>query len=327
MRAVQRLSRRLRRTAWQALPTVLGILILNFLLLQLAPGDAADAMIGESGGADSDMMAAFRRSFGLDLPVAEQLWRYLSNLAAFDLGMSTRLQLPVLDLIRERIPGTLLLVGLATAFAMVLGMVAGLVMAIRADGPVDRVLNGGMLLLYAMPTFWLGLVLVLVFALALGWLPSGGIWVIWDDDGSVGTWLRKVQYLVLPVATLALSQMALYARVMRTSVLEVMELDYVRTARAKGIGARKVLLRHVWRNSLLPITTLTGVQVGGLFGGAVVVETIFSWPGLGQLAYESVISRDFNVLLGILLISALLVILCNVVVDLTQAWLDPRTAG
>lgn len=324
MSTLTRIGRTFRRTVIQAVPTVLGIVILNFFLLQLAPGDAADVMAGEAGSATVETMAALRERFGLDNPLLVQLFNYLNNLAHFSLGFSPRYGMPVADLIGQRLPGTLLLMAVALSIAIALGLVLGSLMAVFSGRLPDRLLSVLSLLFYSIPGFWIGLMLIVLFSVKLGWLPSGGSGTIGSNlTGLAGLW-DKVRYMILPALSLALFYVAIYARLTRAAMLEVQSQDYVRTAAAKGLSPTIITIRHVLRNALIPITTMAGMHVGGMLGGAVVVETVYSWPGLGRLAFEAVMGRDFTVLLGILLLSSLLVIVANATVDLLHAWLDPR---
>jgi peptide/nickel transport system permease protein len=324
MSTAARLFRVFRRTAVQAVPTVIGIVILNFFLLQLAPGDAADVMAGEAGAATEETMQMLRQRFGLDLPVLQQLAAYLSGLAQGSLGFSPRYNLPVATLIGQRLPGTLSLMVMALAIALVIGIALGAIMALNAGRPLDRILSIASLVFYSVPGFWIGLMLIVLFSVTLGWLPSGGAETIGAGHDGVTAVIDRLRHMVLPATSLALFYVAIYARLTRASVLEVASQDFVRTASAKGLAPVTIAVRHVLRNALLPVTTLAGMHFGGVLGGAVVVETVYSWPGLGRLAFEAVMRRDFNVLLGVLLLSSLLVIFVNMVVDLVQAWLDPR---
>ncbi|CAD6528570.1 Glutathione transport system permease protein GsiC [Paraburkholderia hiiakae] len=314
----------LRRTAWQALPTVLGIVILNFFLLKLMPGDAADVIAGEAGSATTETMTMLRAKFGLDQPLLVQLWTYLTHLAHFSLGYSPRYDMPVMQLILSRLPNTLLLMGVALSLALVAGVVLGAVMAHWAGKWPDRVLSVGALLFYSTPGFWIGLLAIVLFAVRLGWLPSGGNVTIGANLHGFAYVADVARHVLLPAATLATFFVAIYARITRAAMIEVQRQDFVRTAQAKGLHPWRVTLRHVLRNALMPLTTLVGLHFGTLLGGAAVTETVFSWPGLGRLALDAVLARDFSVLLGVLLLSSLLVIVANVVVDLLQAWLDPR---
>ena len=310
--------KRWQRTALQAVPTMLGVVVLNFFLLQLVPGDAADVMAAEAGSATAETMAVLRSQFRLDLSMLERLMAYLGHLAQFDLGMSPRHNQPVLDLIASRMGNTLLL--MLTA----LGMALGAIMATQVGRWPDRVFSILALVLYSTPAFWLGLMSIVLFAVKLGWLPPGGHETI--GAGHTG-WahVRDVaSYLVLPAVALAGFYVALFSRLTRAAMLEVSHLDFVRTAVAKGLSPFAVAVRHILRNALIPVTTVAGLQLGSLLGGSVVIESVFSWPGLGRLALESVQARDYNVLLGILLISSMVVIVANVLVDALHARLDPR---
>ncbi|MCJ2091154.1 ABC transporter permease [Methylobacterium sp. J-072] len=321
---VPRLARVLVGALAHAVPTVIGIVILDFFLLRLAPGDAADVLAGESGAATEETVAALRSRFGLDLPVLDQLLAYLGNLAHLSLGFSPRYNMPVSDLIMQRLPGTLVLMLVALVFALALGILLGVVMANFAGRWPDRVLSVVALLFYSIPSFWIGLMLIVLFSVKLGWLPSGGAETIGSDLTGFAHLLDRARFMVLPGLSLSLFYVAIYGRLVRASMLEVTAQDYIRTAAAKGLSPLAITVRHALRNALLPVTTVAGVHLGGLMGGAVVVETVYSWPGLGRLAFEAVMARDFSVLLGVMLLSAALVIVANVLIDLIQAWLDPR---
>ena len=313
----------LRRAA-SSLPTLFILLIGLFLLLQLAPGDTVDALVAQIGGGDPTMIEELRRFYGLDVSVAVQLGRYVWRLIRLDLGFSAIYGKPVATVIFERLPATLLLMGSALSFAFAAGMVLGVIAARRANGWPDTLVSTLSLIFYATPPFWFGLMGIVVFAVRLGWLPAGGL----EEIGTGATGLSRVVdiawHLVLPTLTLALIFLATYLRIMRASMLEVLNLDFVRTARAKGLSPGRVVSRHVLRNALLPMVTLIGLQAGTMLGGSVVVESVFALPGLGRLAYEAVVQRDLNTLLGIVFVSALLVIAVNFVVDLLYARLDPR---
>jgi peptide/nickel transport system permease protein len=310
-----------------SLPTLLIILVGLFLLLQLAPGDTVDALMAQMGGGDAAMMAQLRNYYGLDATVPVQLGRYLLRLVHFDLGFSAIYGKPVATVIAERLPVTLLLMASSLSFAFAGGMALGVIAARRVNRWPDTLISTLGLIFYATPSFWFGLMGIVLFAVQLGWLPSGG----YEEIGAGLTGLRRAGdialHLLLPTATLALIYLATYLRIMRASMLEVMTQDFVRTARAKGLGETAVVVRHALRNALLPMVTLLGLQVGAMLGGSVVVESVFALPGLGRLAYESVVQRDLNTLLGIVFVSALLVIVSNFLVDLLYARLDPRIQG
>ena len=313
----------LRRLAL-SVPTLAIVLVGLFLLLQLAPGDTVDAMLAQMGGGDTALADRLRVAYGLDATVPVQLGRYLWRLVRLDLGDSAIYGKPVLTVILERLPTTILLTLSALGFAVAGGVALGVLAARRADGWPDTLISLLGLLFYATPSFWLGLMGIVLFAVRLGWLPAGGLTEVGAGGGGP---LDVAWHLLLPVATLSLIFMAIYLRVMRAAMLEVLGLDFVRAARAKGLTDRAVLVRHVLRNALLPVVTLVGLQAATLLGGSVVIESVFSLPGLGRLAYESVVQRDLNMLLGIVFASTLLVIGTNLAVDVLYARLDPRIAG
>ncbi len=314
----------LRRTAIQALPTMLGIIILCFLLLRLVPGDAADVLAAENGSATAETMQALRMRFGLDQPMLAQLASYLVHLGHFDLGYSARFGMPVAQLILERLPNTLLLMVSGLGTALLLGILAGWVMAIFSGRWPDRALQVVVLLLYSTPGFSVGLMAIVLFSVKLGWLPSNGSETVGVPMAGPRLLLDRASHLVLPSLALASFFIAVYARLTRATMLEVQGQDFMRTAAAKGLHPVALQFRHALRNALIPVTTVAGIHLGNLLGGAIVVETVFGWPGMGRLALEAVVGRDFNVLLGVLLMSSFLVIAANACIDLLQAWLDPR---
>jgi peptide/nickel transport system permease protein len=320
MRVLSLAGRRLAAS----IPTLILILIGIFLLLQLAPGDTVDAMMAQMGGGDATTAKQLREFYGLDLSVWAQLGNYLWRLVRFDLGFSAIYGKPVSTVIAERLPATILLMTASLSLAFFFGLLLGVAAARRVNRWQDTLISTLGLVFYAMPTFWFGLMAIVVFAIYLQWLPAGGFEDITVGLSGIARTLDIARHLVLPVLTLGLFYMAIYLRIMRGSMLEVLNLDFVRTARAKGLDETKIVSRHVLRNALLPMVTLIGLQAGTMLGGSVVVESVFSLPGLGRLAYESVVQRDLNTLLGIVFVSALLVIAVNFIVDLLYARLDPR---
>jgi peptide/nickel transport system permease protein len=317
-------ARFLARRLLQAVPVVLLISVVNFLVLQLTPGDIVDVLAGEAGAATPEYVAMLRARFGLDQPVLVQLGRYVGGVLQLDLGFSFRHNMPVAQLILQRLPATLILMTVSIALAVTAGVALGALAARNVNRPADGAIAILALLSYATPTFWIGLMLIVLFSVKLSWLPTGGMMTIGAAMSPLGRVLDVAHHLVLPAVSLALFYAAIYTRLMRASMLEVYGQDYVRTAHAKGLGDARVTIRHVLRNALLPVVTMVGVQVGSLLGGSVLVESVFGWPGLGRLAFETVQQRDYNVLLGILFMSSLLVIAVNLVVDLVYAALDPR---
>ncbi len=317
------LSFALRRVA-VSLPSLAIILVGVFILLQLAPGDTVDALMAQMGGGDAELISQLRHFYGLDLPTTVQLGQYLWRLVRFDLGFSAIYGKPVSLVISERLPVTLLLMGISLLLAAVGGVVLGVIAARKVHRWPDTLISTLGLLFYATPAFWLGLMSVVVFAVKLGWLPAGGFQEIGEDTAGLAGIIDIARHMVLPVLTLSLIYLAIYLRIMRASMLEVSTLDFVRTARAKGVDENGIITRHILRNALLPLVTLIGLHAGTMLGGAVVVESVFTLPGLGRLAFEAVVQRDLNTLLGIVFISALLVIVVNFLVDLIYARLDPR---
>ena len=312
-----------RRLA-QAVPIVIGIVVLNFLLLQLAPGDAATVLAGEAGGAPPEYVAQLRERFGLDRPTHVQLLLYLKNVLTLDLGYSFRNSMPVSTLIFGRLGPTLLLMGATLLASVLFGVLLGLLAATAVNTWRDRVISVAAVIAYATPLFWIGLMLILLFSIKLEWLPTTGMEDVVAFNEGWDRVLDIARHLVLPTVTLSLFYMALYTRMMRAAMLDQRGMDYVVTARSKGLSERLITYRHVLRNAVLPVVTMAGVQVGSLLGGSVVVESVFAWPGLGQLAFQSLFARDFNLLLGIFFLSACLVVLVNLAVDLVYLALDPR---
>lgn len=320
--AVQAVGARLAK----AVAVVLLIATINFMLVHAAPGDPALVIAGQSGATDQKFLDSLRAEYGLDQPVAVQLGTYLGKVVRFDLGYSYRQQRPVLGLIGERLPATLLLTVTAFALALVGGTALGLLAGTRAGTWSDTAVTVVSLVLYATPIFWLGLILVLIFSVWLGWLPAFGYETIGGGAGGgpLARALDIARHLVLPAASLGVFYLAVYARLMRASIIEVSQQDYVKTARAKGVSEGRVVRRHMLRNAMLPVITVAGVQAGTLIGGSIVVETVFAWPGLGRLIFEAVLQRDYPVLLGIFLVLSILVIAFNLLTDALYRVVDPR---
>ena len=312
------------RRLLKALPLLLAVVVFNFILLKLAPGDAAEVLAGESGAATPEYLAELRARFGLDRALHVQLGSYVWKLAQLDLGYSFRHNQSVLQLILGRLPATLLLMVSGVLLAVTLGALLGVKASQKVNSLRDNLISLFAMLAFSIPVFWMGLMMIVLFSVHLGWLPSSGMETIAAGHQGLARVLDVARHMVMPVATLSLFYVALYTRVMRASMLEVFNQDYVTTARAKGLSEQRITFRHVLRNALLPVVTLVGVQIGGMLGGSVLVETVFSWPGLGRLAFEAVFQRDINLLLGILLLCSCVVILANIVVDLAYSWLDPR---
>lgn len=307
---------------------ILGVVVFNFFLIRLAPGDPASIMAGEAASSDPAFVEQLRQQFGLDQPLYQQLLIYLKGIFQLDLGYSYRNKLPVLDLILDRLPATLLLMGCAFVFSLVIGVSLG-VLASRSRYTsrhkwLDSAIMSAALLLYATPLFWLSLLMIIFFSVTLGWLPAFGMESIgahytgWARVGDIAT------HLVLPVISLGCFFMAVYARLTRASMLEVMGMDFIKTARAKGVPAGQVIRKHVLRNALLPVVTFAGIQLGQMAGGAVLTETVFAWPGIGRLMFDALLQRDYQLLLGVFLVTATMVVLFNLLTDLIYRFIDPR---
>ncbi|CAH2603341.1 dipeptide ABC transporter membrane subunit DppB [Rhodovastum atsumiense] len=321
------MGRLLFRRLLQGLPLVLGVIVLNFVLIQAAPGSLLDVMTAEQQISDPAMIARLRVLYGMDDPAWLQLLKYIWSVLQLDFGFSYRQNMPVLDVILSQLPATLILMLSSMGLALLVGVTAGVVAAVKVNSLWDNLLSFLAVFFFAAPSFWLGIMLIILFSVKLGWLPVGGMTTIGADPGAWGAALDVLQHMVLPTLTLGLFYAAVYARVMRAAMLEVFSLDFVRTAQAKGLGRARVVIRHVLRNALLPIVTLFGLQLGTVLGGSVVVETVFSWPGIGSLLLDSVSSRNYPVVLGVLVLGSLVVVLANILVDLAYTRLDPRIRG
>ena len=312
------------RRCLHAVPVIFGIVVVNFLLLQLMEGDAVDALAGEAASATPEYMAQLREKFGLDQPVHVQLLVYARNILGLDLGYSFRHEMPVLDLIMTRFWPTLLLMVSTLVIAIAMGIVLGLLGAMGLNTWRDTAISVLALLSYATPLFWVGLMLILLFSVHLGWLPTSGMETIGAFHEGWDRVVDIARHMVMPVIALALFYMALFTRLMRASMLEQSGMDYVTTAQAKGLTDRRITWRHILRNALLPVVTMGGVQVANMLGGSVIIESVFAWPGMGLLAFEALFARDLNLLLGIFLFAACLVVVVNLVIDVIYTFLDPR---
>jgi peptide/nickel transport system permease protein len=305
----------------QVVPAVAGILVVAFVAVHTAPGDPVLALAGEHG--DAAYYAFIRAKFGLDRPLPEQLVVYAGRVVSGDLGLSFVHGRPVAAVIAERLPATILLIGTALAVSTTIGVALGVLAARRAGQPSDLVLRTAALLAHAMPSFWLAQMAAITLAVGTGWFPVQGLT---DARHAFTGWryaLDVLHHLALPALVLAASELALTTRLTRTGVLDALATDYVRTARAKGLPEQGVV-RHALRNALLPVATVVGSRAGLVVTGAVLVETVFAWPGLGQLLLSSIQTRDVPVLLGLFLLASLTVIVANLATDLAYAWLDPR---
>lgn len=318
----------LLRRLFYGLLLMLGVVILNFLLIRLAPGDPAVVIAGEMGGGDEALLAAIRAEYGLDKPVLVQLGIYIGNVLRGDLGQSFFFNQPVAVLIGNRIGPTILLVLSAQILSILMGVFLGVIAARKPNGVLSGFVSVFSTIGYAVPVFWTGIMLIILFASVFPIFPVEGMQSV--RLRSAGLWTRTLDiahHLVLPAVTLALIYLAQYARLSRASMLEVLGSDYIRTARAKGASERTVLFKHALRNASLPILTVAGLQFGNLISGALLVETVFNWPGMGRLAFDSILRRDYPTIMGVLFFASAMVVVANLLTDLSYRLADPRLRG
>ena len=311
------------RRALNAIPLILGVVVVNFVLIALAPGDPVTSLIGEYP-APPEYVERVRQDFGLDRSLPERLGLYLVNVAKGDLGFSFANRQPVLDLLFQRLGRTLILMLSTVVVATGIGLVLGVLSARRPGSLTDRGATGFALLGYAVPEFWLGQLLILVFAVSLGWLPAGGFRSVRVDYTGFAAVLDTMKHMILPMAALSFRYMAITTRLTRASLLEVMSAQYIVAARGRGLSENAVLWRHALRAAALPVVTVIGYNFAFIVAGSALVETVFGWPGIGRLMYDSIYTRDYPVLLGILLFVSVTVIIVNLITDALYAVLDPR---
>lgn len=308
----------------QGLLALLLIATVNFMLVRAAPGDPVSIMAGEAGASDPQFVAQLRQQFGLDQPLPHQLAGYLGRVLQLDLGFSYRQQQSVAALILERLPATLLLTGTAFVLSLAMGIGLGALASRHAGKWIDSAITVVALVFYATPLYWLAMMAVLVFTVQMDLLPAFGFFTVGADLRGLDKALDIGRHLILPAATLALFYMAVYARMTRAAMLEVAQMDFVKTARAKGVSPGRIQRRHILRNALLPVVTLAGIQAGGMIGGAVLTETVFAWPGIGRLMFDALLQRDYNLLLGCFLFTAAMAVLFNLITDFVYTLVDPR---
>ncbi len=314
----------LTRVAY-ALLLLFAVVVLNFFLIHIAPGDIADTIAGDMGGATAEVMDQIRIDYGLDKPFIVQLGLYLWNVLHFNFGYSFFFNTPVTSLILERLPATLLLVFTAQIFALIIGVILGVISARKPHGWLSHFVTLLALFGYSAPVFWTGIMLLIGLSLMIQLFPVAGMVDVTLLDAPLWRqYLDVAHHLFLPALTLASIFLALYSRLCRASMLEVLGSDYIRTARAKGLSEREVVYKHALKNALSPVIILAGLQFSAVVSGAVLVETVFSWPGLGTLALQSILARDTPTILGILFFSALVVIIGNLLTDLALRFIDPR---
>jgi len=307
------------RRVIQAIIVMLIVTVFTFLLLRLIPGNVAVAIMGPGAYRDPAAIAQFNRQYGFDKPWYAQYWLWLSNLLRGNLGYSWKQNQSVASLLGERLPKTVILVGIATLVALIIAVPIGIIQAVRRNKVVDHFFNGFSTVFYAMPSFLLGILLILVFAIKIPIFPAEA-----PQGETIGVIFSNFNAMILPIATLALISIALFSRYMRSSVLDNITEDYVRTAKAKGASERRILVRHILRNSLIPIATLLGLSLPFILSGALITESVFNYPGMGLLFFQSASSQDYPVLLGITVVVAAATVVGSLLADITYAALDPR---
>lgn len=308
----------------QIIGLVLAVAIVNFTLLHIAPGDAAVVIAGESGSGDPEVLDEIRALYGLDKPFVNQFGSYMGRVMTGDFGQSYRFNEPVTSLVSDRIGATVVLGVTAILFAIVVGIAVGVYTARRPESWFSHVATVLALVGFSIPVFFLGIELIILFASVLDWLPAGRMQDLRFEGNFIQRWIDIAEHLILPAFTLGVLYLAQYSRQTRASMLETLQSDFVRTARSKGLSERTVVYKHALRNAVIPVITLAGLQLGTILSGALIVETVFDWPGLGRLAFESVQARDAPVLLGLLMLSSIIVILANLATDLVYRLIDPR---
>jgi peptide/nickel transport system permease protein len=307
----------------QAIPLLLGIIVINFALIHAAPGDPVTIMVGP-GTVSKEFIEQVRHDLGLDRPLLLQFLIYLGNVVQGDLGNSYVYRQPVIDVVLSRLPATLLLMGTAYVLAAIVGIALGVISAVRPRSWIDNLASLLSVIGYSVPAFWTSFLAILVFALSLRWFPAGGMVDVRSTATGFGRALDILNHMVLPVTVLTFFYSALIARLTRASMLEILQSDYIVMARAKGLSNLRVIFRHALPNALLPVITVIGLQFGDLLAGAVLTETVFAWPGLGRLIIDAAGQRDFPLLMGVFIMSASLAISANIITDLLYMVIDPR---
>jgi len=321
---VTALARGIGSRIGQAIGLLLAVVVVVFFLIQIAPGDAALYLAGDQGVGDAEFLAQVRAEYGLDQPLLVQLGTYVGNVAQLDLGDSIYFNEPVLGLIVERLFATVLLAGTSLLFAVGLGVAIGVYTARRPESSMSSAATVSSLVGFSTPVFYSAIMFIVLFAAKWSLLPVGGIEDVRYDGNWVGETIDLLQHLILPALSLGIIYLAIYSRLARASMLEVLESDYIRTARAKGARERVVVYKHALRNAVIPVVTAAGLQIGNLLSGALLVEVVFAWPGVGRLAVDSIFRRDSPTLLGIMIFSSAMVIVANLLTDLVYRLIDPR---
>jgi peptide/nickel transport system permease protein len=309
------------RRLLSAIPLIFLILVINFVILHAAPGDPVFLFIQGGSGATEEYVAQIREMLGLDEPLPVQLFKFIANIFRGELGFSHYYQRPVVEVIAERMPVTFLLVFSSTILASIVGVMLGVFAGRRPHSVVDRINTVIAVVGYSIPIFWFGQLLILLFSVKLNVLPTGGIPSSTLGNGGIVSW---ISHLILPVVSLGVLQLALAARITRANMIEVLGMDYIDTARAQGFSEGKIVFKHALRNAILPVITVISVNFAFQITGAMIIETVFSWPGLGRMMFESIFRRDYPVLMGLLIMTSIIVVVVNLLTDLIYAYLDPR---
>lgn len=312
------------RRLLQAVPLLIVISLLTFLIVEIAPGDATQMYVNPEQGASPEYIEQVRRSLGLDEPFYVRYVSWLGKTLQGDLGFSFRTRRPVTQEVGDRLPNTLLLGGTALVISFVFAIPIGIISALKRYTLVDYIVSVLALVGISVPIFWAALLFIQVFAIQLGWLPASGMRDVRESHTGLADVVDVIEHMILPAIVLSLAQIASWSRYQRSALLEVLGQDYIRTARGKGLSEWRVISRHALRNTMLPILTLIGISVPNLVTGAFVTETIFSWPGMGTLGVNAVSGRDYPVIMAVTLMSALLIVFGNLLTDLAYAWADPR---
>ncbi len=307
------------------IPTLLVVSMLSFAIMRAAPGDPVQMYVagGLSKGSPEDI-ERIRENLGLNDPLPVQYLRWLEQAVQGNLGFSISSHRPVVELIRERLPASLSLMGISFLLSMTIGITVGALAAVKQYSLFDYATTTFAVLGNSLPSFWIGMILIWVFAVQLGWLPTGQMQSFMPRDP---VWLDTLKHFILPVFVTAFVSLIYWVRYQRASLLEVLHQDYIRTARAKGVSDRRVILRHAWRNSLIPIMTLVGFSVANLVAGSYVIEVVFSWPGMAQFGFEAILKRDYPVIMGVTIFSSLFIIFGNLLADLAYIVVNPQVAA
>ncbi len=310
------------RRVLQMIPVILAIICICFLIIHLAPGDPATILAGES--ATDEYIAELKAQFGLDQPLIKQLGIYIVNVLRGNLGNSFSFKMPVSTLLAEKMRVTLVLVLFSEILAILIGTMLGMIAAKHENHIQDHLISNLAMVLYCMPTFWLGMMLMLLFAINLKWLPTSGMQ---SFNTTLSPLMDMLRHMVLPMTTLTLVRIPTYLKLARSSVVEVAQEDFINTARAIGYSERVVYRKHALRNALLPTVTQAGMSLSTLFSGALLTETVFSWPGMGRMVYDAIASRDYPVIMGGFLVSAVMVVVGSFITDIIYMYLDPRVVA